>query len=103
MARISKHEKLRRKISSFCSALYATEKNPINCERENCMMLTIGHDEAMGLSELELPQVTEIFHDNEAIVWVKMLGEDEPRELDDLTTSDLEDIVEWFKDELNMV
>ena len=103
MARISKHEKLRRKISSFCSALYATEENPIKCDNDKCVMLTIGHDEAMGLSELELPQITEIFHDNEAIVWVKILGEDEPRELDDLATSDLEDIVEWFEEELNMV
>jgi len=103
MARISKHEKLRRKISSFCSALYATEENPIKCDNDKCVMLTIGHDEAMGLSELELPQITEIFHDHEAIVWVKILGEDEPRELDDLATSDLEDIVEWFEEELNMV
>ena len=102
MARISKHENLRRKISSFCSALYATEKAPIKCERENCAILTIGHDDAMGLSELELPQVTEIFHDNEAIVWVKILGEDEPRELDDLTTSDLEDIIKWFEEELHI-
>lgn len=102
MARISKHEKLRRKISSFCSALYATEETPIICERENCAILTIGHDEAMGLSELELPQVTEIFHDNEAIVWVKILGEDEPRELDELPTSDLEDILKWFEEELHI-
>ena len=98
MGNISKHEKLRRKISSVCSALYATEKSPIKCD----MMLTIGHDEAMGLSELELPQVTEIFHDHEAIVWVKILGADEPRELDELTTSDLEDILNWLEEELHI-
>ena len=98
MAHISKHEKLRRKISSFCSALYATEENPINCERENCKMLTIGHAEAIGLSELELPQVTEIFHDCEAIVWVKIDGIGEPIELDELATSDLEDILSWLED-----
>ncbi len=103
MARISKHEKLRRKISSFCSALYATEENPIKCDNDKYVMLTIGHDEAMGLSELELPQVTEIFHDHEAIVWVRILGEDEPIELDELTTSDLEDILKWFEEELNIV
>ena len=65
-------------------------------------MLTIGHDEAMGLSELELPQVTEIFHDHEAIVWVRILGENEPRELDELPTSDLEDILKWFEEELHI-
>ena len=102
MARISKHEKLRRKISSFCSALYATEENPIKCDNDKCVMLTIGHDEAMGLGELELPQVTEIFHDHEAIVWVRILGEDEPIELDDLPTSDLEDILNWLGEELNI-
>jgi len=102
MGNISKHERLRRKISSVCSALYATEETPINCNREDCTMLTIGHDEAMGLSELELPQVTEIFHDHEAIVWVRILGEDEPIELDDLPTSDLEDILNWLGEELNI-
>jgi hypothetical protein len=66
------------------------------------MMLTIGHDEAMGLSELELPQVTEIFHDNEGIVWVKILGEGEPRELDELSTSDLKDIFKWIEEELHI-
>ncbi len=102
MGNISKHEKLRRKISSVCSALYSTEETPINCNREDCMMLTIGHDEAMGLSELELPQVTEIFHDYEGIVWVKILGEGEPRELDELSTSDLKDIINWFEEELHI-
>ena len=102
MGNISKHERLRREISSVCSALYATEERPIKCDREDCIMLTIGHDEAMGLSELELPQVTEIFHDHEAIVWVRILGEDEPRELDELPTSDLEDILKWFEEEVHI-
>lgn len=99
---ISEHEKLRRKISSVCSALYATEQSPIKCDEEEHMMLTIGHDEAMGLSELELPQVTEIFHDYEGIVWVKVLGEGEPRELDELSTSDLKDIFKWIEEELHI-
>lgn len=102
MGRISKHEILRRKISSICSALYATEKNPINCNKDDCFMLTIGHDKAVGLSELELPQVTEIFHDNEAIVWVKILGEDEPRELDELEASDLKDILDWLMNDSHL-
>lgn len=103
MGNISKHERLRRKISAICSSFYATEENPIKCDNDKCVMLTIGHDEAMGLSELELPQVTEIFHDHEAIVWVRILGEDEPIELDELPTSDLEDILKWFEEELNIV
>ena len=102
MGNISKHERLRRKISSVCSALYATEESPIKCDGEEHIMLTIGHDEAMGLSELELPQVTEIFHDHEAIVWVRILGEDEPIELDELPTSDLEDILKWLEEELHI-
>jgi hypothetical protein len=102
MGRISKHEKLRRKISAICTMLYATEEKPIKCDSDEYMMLTIGHDEAMGLSELELPQVTEVFHDPEAIVWVRLRGESEPRELDDLSVSDLEDIVKWFKEEMNL-
>jgi hypothetical protein len=102
MGRISKHEKLRRKISAICTMFYATEDIPIKCDSEGYKMLTIGHDEAMGLSELELPQITEIFHDPEAIVWVRLIGESEPRELDDLSVSDLEDIVKWFKEEMNI-
>ena len=102
MGNISKHERLRRKISAIWSSCYATEENPINCDDDKYVMLTIGHDEAMGLSELELPQVTKIFHDNEAIVWVKIMGVDEPKELDELTTSDLEDILRWFEEELHI-
>lgn len=100
---ISNFEKLRRKISAICSYFYATEQNPINCDTKDYMLLTIGHDEAMGLSELELPQITEIFHDNEGIVWTKIKGESEPRELCSLSDSDLKDIVNWFKEEMNIV
>ena len=97
MKKMDRHEELRRAVSAYCSAHYASEENPIICNGEGSEMLTIGHDDAMGLSELELPQVTEIFHDHEAIVWVKILGESEPRELDDLSTSDLEDILSWLE------
>lgn len=97
---MGKHEMLRRKISAICSQYFATEENPIVCDKEDSMLLTIGHDKAMGLSELELPQVTEIFHDYECIVWVRLMYEDNPRELDDLSTSDLQDILQWLNEEL---
>lgn len=77
-----------------------TEENPIVCDKEGSMLLTIGHDEAMGLSELELPQVTQIFQDQEGILWLKLYGENEPREVDDLSVSDLKDILEWMEENL---
>ena len=65
-----RHEELRQKISCVCSSNYATENRPIDCTKGS--MLTIGDDEAMGLSELDKPQVTGIFHDPEGIVWITM-------------------------------
>lgn len=94
------HETLRRKISAICSQYFASEINPIVCDKEGSMLLTIGHDEAMGLSELELPQVTQIFQDQEGILWLKLYGENEPREVDDLSVSDLKDILEWMEENL---
>ena len=92
------HEELRQKISCACSGECATEDNPIDCENGS-FDLTIGHAEAMGLSELQMPTIQKIFHDPEGIVWVQIEGEIEPRELDDLDTSDLSDIVEWLSEE----
>ena len=100
MIRNNRHEDLRRLISAFCSAFYASETNPINCNVEGCDLLTIGHDDAMGLSELEMPQIEGIFHDCEAIVWVVLVGNDEPMEVDDLSTSDLENILAWLENNL---
>ena len=94
------HETLRRKISAICSQYFATEENPIVCDKDGLMLLTIGHDEAIGLSELELPQVTQIFQDHEGILWLKLYGENEPREIDDLSVSDLKDILEWMEENL---
>lgn len=65
------HEDLRQRISSVCSALFATEENPINCVREDVMELHIedngGGEVAQGLSEFEKPQVESIFQDNEGL------------------------------------
>ena len=91
-----RHEELRQKISCICSGNYATENRPIDCTKGS--MLTIGDDEAMGLSELDKPQVTGIFHDPEGIVWITMYGDPDPKEIDDLTTSDLAKILDWLGD-----
>lgn len=91
------HEELRKKISCVCSAHYASEEKPIDCTKG--FLLTIGDDEAMGLSELEKPQVSSIFHDNEGVVWIKMVGEEEPKEVDSLTTSDLKAILTWLEED----
>lgn len=91
-----RHEELRQKISCACSGNYATEYHPIDCTKGS--MLTIGDDEAMGLSELDKPQVTGIFHDPEGIVWITMYGDPDPKEIDDLTTSDLAKILDWLGD-----
>ena len=91
-----RHEELRQKISCACSGNYATEDRPIDCTKGS--MLTIGDDEAMGLSELDKPQVTGIFHDPEGIVWITMYGDPDPKEIDDLTTSDLAKILDWLGD-----
>lgn len=91
-----RHEELRQKISCVCSGNYATEDRPIDCTKG--LMLTIGDDEAMGLSELDKPQVTGIFHDPEGIVWITMYGDPDPKEIDDLTTSDLAKILDWLGD-----
>ena len=86
-----RHEELRRTISAYCSACYASEENPIVCDA------TIGQSNAVGLSELEMPQVTKVFHDCDAVVWVGIHGVDEPVELDELSTDDLETILESLK------
>lgn len=91
-----RHEELRQKISCVCSGNYATEDHPIDCTKGS--MLTIGDDEAMGLSELDKPQVTGIFHDPEGIVWITMYGDPNPKEIDNLTTSDLAKILDWLGD-----
>lgn len=89
------HERLRQMISCVCSGEYATEENPLDCTKNNTM-LTIGEDEAQGLSSLEQPQVTSVFQDQEGIVWVNIYGCNEPMETDDLTNNDLKCIVDYL-------
>ena len=97
-----KHEILRQKISSICSAEFATEENPISCVSDDVMELHIEgiDEEAQGLSESEKPQVTNIFLDGEGIVWATIDGD--VIDIDDLLTISLEEILEWLEDELSI-
>ena len=100
------HERLRRYISAFCSALYATEDNPINCLAENLDELRIeGIDEAaQGLSEAEKPQISQIFQGEDGIIWVTTTDNGvnsnipEPIDVDSIITVSLKQIVQWLEE-----
>ena len=94
-------EQLRHKISAFCSAMHATEENPIVCDREDAMELHIeGYTEhAQGLSESEKPQVVSVFHDYEGVVWARVKYESEPIDLSEITVTDsLREILNWLEE-----
>ena len=80
-------EDLRHKISALL--MNNSEQNPLDC------YITIGEDEAMGLSSLELPTVIQAFQEpSEGIIWFRMEGMEEPIEFDSFRVKDLEDIYE---------
>ena len=56
---------------------------------------------AMGLSELEKPEVTSMFQDHEGIIWVQIYGMAEPIELDDVALDWQVEIVDIFNRVLN--
>ena len=68
-----------------------TEEEPFSCE------VTIGEDDACGLSSLELPLVVGIFQDCYACIWVNIYGMSEPMNFDDLTLNDVKSILEGVK------
>ena len=68
------HELLRQKISCVCSGEEATEDNPIIIENGT------------------------IFQDEEGIVWINANGDAEPTEIDVLTTSELQGIINWLEE-----
>ena len=96
------HELLRQKIACVCSSEKATEDEPIDCVKDGAL-LTIGDDEAQGLSELEKTRVIGVFQDSEGIVWVNIEGIDEPQEVDMLSTSDLQNILNWLEENYGYV
>ena len=96
------HELLRQKIGCVCSGEEATEEKPIDCAKDGAL-LTIGDDGAQGLSELDKPRVMGVFQDSEGIVWVNIEGIDEPQEVDMLSTSDLQNILNWLEENYGVV
>ena len=69
-------EKLRHKLSAFLHSKKASEENPFNCH-------ILLDSEAMGT-----PIITEMFEDNEGIIWLKI--DNELIEFNDIyTNSDL--------------
>lgn len=89
-------EDIRHKISAILTYNEATEEHPIDCTKG--VMLTIGSEDAMGLSELEKPQVTKIYHDQECKVWVSIYGDKDDTNFDDLTLTDAKDILAWLNE-----
>ena len=72
-------EKLRHKLSAFLHSKKASEENPFNCH-------ILLDSETMGT--LQIPTITEMFEDNEGIIWLKV--DNELIEFDDIyTNSDL--------------
>lgn len=51
---------------------------------------------AMGLSELEKPEVGIMFQDQEGIIWVHITGMAEPMELDDVALDWQVELVDFF-------
>ena len=92
-------EFIRHQVSAILSDEDATEGNPIGCDNYNDY-LVIGDDEAMGLSELEKPHITQIFQDCEGIIWVEIEGTSDFTEFDDLSLSDARTILLWLKENL---
>jgi predicted nucleic acid-binding Zn-ribbon protein len=90
-------EDLYHRISAVCSAMYASDDNPIVPKDE--IHIEGIDEEAQGLSEAEKPQVYKIYQDNEAIVWIDIDHED--IELRDIVViSSLREILDWLEDEL---
>lgn len=70
-------EKLRHKLSAFLHSKKASEENPFNC-----------HILLDNMGTLQIPIITEMFEDNEGIIWLKV--DNELIEFDDIyTNSDL--------------
>ena len=98
----AEHEILRRKVSAICSAVYATEKHPIDCSRFDMELHIDIHEVSQGLSEVEKPQVLTIFQDTEGIVWITIDFMDEPIELDSILTDSIREILQYLEENLNV-
>lgn len=85
-------EVIRKKISKFL--IDTDEQHPLKCS------ITIGQDEAMGISTLEMPTICELFQiPGEGIIYYKLEDtEDFFQEIDNLTLSDLLEILNILKE-----
>ena len=82
-------EDVRHELSAL--VMDTTEDEPFQCE------ITIGEDEAQGLSTLELPVITGVFQDCYAQIWFNVYGMEEPMEFDDLSLDDVKEILNEVK------
>lgn len=81
---------LKNQISSFL--IDTDEQNPLKCS------ITIGKDEAFGLSTLQMPTVCELFQiPGEGIIYYKLEGTTDFEEIEHLTISDLIEIYKYLK------
>lgn len=75
-------EQLRHRLSAIL--MDTDEQHPIECN------ITIGEEEAMGISSLELPTITSAFQlPSEGIIYFNIEGLKEPIEFDDIHKKDL--------------
>ena len=82
-------EDVRHELSALI--MDTTEEEPFPCE------VTIGEDEAQGLSTLQMPLVVGVFQDCYACIWVYIEGAEEPTNFDDLTLNDVKSILKEVK------
>lgn len=83
-------EQLRHRLSAIL--MDTDEQHPIKCN------ITIGEEEAMGISSLELPTVTSTFQlPSEGIIYFNIEGLKEPVEFDDIHKKDLIKILNALK------
>ena len=75
----------RRQMSAFL--MNNTENNPFICS------VRIGREDAMGLSDLELPEVISCYQTPDRIICFKIKGYCEDWEFDDLSDNDIEILI----------
>lgn len=87
----TKKERLRKEISKFL--IDTNEQHPLKCS------ITIGQDEAVGLSTSKIPTICELFQiPGEGIIYYKLEGTEDFQEIDNLTLSDLLEILNTLEE-----
>ena len=84
-----KFEKIRHTLSRYLDK--TDENNPLHCE------VSVGEEEAQGLSSLELPVVVSVFKDKYGTIRLNVYGVDKPKSFDDFTLREVEDILHEVK------